>query len=364
MRPLILTFLALAALAASAAEPAYPLWDGQETIAEYAKRTGLEPTMTLDLGKGVELQLVLIPSGVFTKGSPEVKDTIQLDITITAAGVISTMVLLVYLIVFAVRRRRYPQYTLRWIILLVLALGVAQYGALRWWRGGVLLGNNDYSSIPAHEATIPMPFYIGRYEVTEEQFGRVVSSYLCGIHDCPAAPISWYQAKEFCSRISQMTGQYVRLPSETEWEFACRAGTKTAYYTGDAETNLGRAAWYKENSDGKAHPVGQKEPNRWGLYDMHGNVWEWCEDAYKESYDQHSLILSGGMDGAQFRSLRGGGWDCIPRTCRSSRRCGRPPEYSAGFRVVIEVAVKDQEATPVTDERPAPPSPPPAPNDP
>jgi formylglycine-generating enzyme required for sulfatase activity len=96
----------------------------------------------------------------------------------------------------------------------------------------------------------------------------------------PVVCVSWNDAVKYCEWLSGKTGTVFRLPTEAEWEYACRAGTGTRYYTGDNENDLGRAGWYNGNSGKTTHPVGQKEANRWGLYDMHGNVWEWCNDWY------------------------------------------------------------------------------------
>ena len=139
-----------------------------------------------------------------------------------------------------------------------------------------------------------------------------------------------------------MTGYAIRLPSESEWEYACRAGTTTAYSFGDDESLLGDYAWYLDNA-GKAgeryaHPVGQKLPNAWGLYDMHGNVWEWCEDPWHDNYDgaptDGSVWPTGGR--SRDRVLRGGSWGGNARHCRSAPRNGHWSEHRNdpnGFRV-------------------------------
>ena len=138
----------------------------------------------------------------------------------------------------------------------------------------------------------------------------------------------------------------MRLPTEAEWEHACRAGTRTAYYSGDTEADLGRAAWYEGNSKETTHPVGQKEPNRFGLYDMHGNVWQWCQDWYAEDYYAKSKAEDpeGPAQGA-FRVLRGGSWYFDPWVCRSASRLRYGPDirvyyFGFGFRVVVGVALR------------------------
>jgi formylglycine-generating enzyme required for sulfatase activity len=154
----------------------------------------------------------------------------------------------------------------------------------------------------------------------------------------PIESVSWNDAQEFCKKVSAKTGQTVRLPTEAEWEYACRAGTTTAYYSGDTEADLGRAAWYGANINGSTHPVGQKEPNAWGLYDMHGNVWEWCQDYWYEEYEAGAATDPQGPDTGTSRVLRGGFWLANPWFCRSAFRSVWAPgrrDGSFGFRVVL-----------------------------
>jgi len=139
---------------------------------------------------------------------------------------------------------------------------------------------------PHREVTITEPFHMGLVEVTQEQYEAVMGknpSHFTGAQR-PVEQVSWDDATEFCDKLSQKTGREVRLPTEAEWEYACRAGSRTSLSYGDSYTKLGDYAWCKDNASGKTHPVGVKMPNAWGLYDMHGNVYEWCSDRYADTY--------------------------------------------------------------------------------
>lgn len=151
--------------------------------------------------------------------------------------------------------------------------------------------------------------------------------------------VSWDVAQKFCEWLSKQTGLTMRLPTEAEWEYACRAGTTTRYYMGDNESDLARAGWYRENSGCKTHPTGEKKPNNFGLYDMHGNIWEWCEDWYAENYyNRNPTIDPPGPRSGKFRVLRGGACGHGKLVCRSASRSwdmqGSQSKY-LGFRVVI-----------------------------
>ena len=142
-----------------------------------------------------------------------------------------------------------------------------------------------------HQVTLTKPFLLGVHEVTQGQWQAVMGTtpwkgkeFVKEGDDYPATYVSWHDAVEFCRKLSEKEGLEYRLPTEAEWEYACRAGTTTAYSFGDDASELGEYAWYRENARNVgqkyAHTVGQKKPNPWGLYDMHGNVWEWCSDWY------------------------------------------------------------------------------------
>ncbi len=184
-------------------------------------------------------------------------------------------------------------------------------------------------------------FWMGKFEVTQEQYESIMRSnpsHFKGSKN-PVERVSWNDAKSFCDKLSQKTGQTFRLPTEAEWEYACRAGSSTAYCFGDDVSQLADYAWYVSNSGRRTHPVGGKRPNAWGLYDMHGNVCEWCGDWYASDYYENSPSKNPtGPASGNGRMLRGGGWDFIPCLCRSAFRSGTDPSYTLygrfGFRVV------------------------------
>ena len=194
-----------------------------------------------------------------------------------------------------------------------------------------------------HRVTLTKPFYLGVTEVTQEQYQKVMGtnpSQFQGPQN-PVEKVSWTDAVEFCGKLSAMpaektAGHVYRLPTEAEWEYACRSGTTTAYSFGDDASRLGDYGWFKGNSDSSTHPVGEKKPNAWGLYDMHGGVWEWCQDRYG-AYPSGSATDPTGATSGSFRVLRGGGWINGARGCRSAIRYWGTPEgrgNDLGFRVL------------------------------
>jgi eukaryotic-like serine/threonine-protein kinase len=205
---------------------------------------------------------------------------------------------------------------------------------------GSLDSEGDDSERPRHEVKVP-PFYCSKFPVTQKQWQAVMKNNPSAFKgaDLPVETVSWNDAKAFCSNLLQLTGKAYRLPSEAEWEYACRAGSTSKWYFGDDEGLLKQYAWYDKNSESKTHPVGQRRPNAFGLYDMHGNVWEWCEDTWHNNYDRApkdgSSWLSGGE--SSYRVLRGSSWGLDEWFCRAATRYWDAPGDRSnliGFRVV------------------------------
>jgi formylglycine-generating enzyme required for sulfatase activity len=212
--------------------------------------------------------------------------------------------------------------------------------------GTFLMGSadNDESAYsdekPQHRVNL-QEFYLGKYPVTQEQYQAIMGNNPSHFQDNPKHPVenvSWDDAQAFCQKLNEKTGKKYRLPSEAEWEYACRAGSQTSYYFGDDEKVLGEYAWYNKNAGSKTHPVGQKKANNWGLFDMSGNVWEWCEDSWHTNYENAPMdgtVWNDNHSPTADRVLRGGSWSNDPWDCRSAyrgsyvNRCG-----NYGFRVV------------------------------
>jgi formylglycine-generating enzyme required for sulfatase activity len=269
------------------------------TTAQESKETGGETKsppaeLTVDFGGGVRLDLVLIPAGEFLMGSPD-SDT----------------------------------------------------GVLSFEK-------------PQHRVRITKPFYLGKHAVTQEQWEAVMGSnpsYFKGPQN-PVENVSWDDCQVFLGRLNGKlnTGRgKFQLPTEAQWEYACRAGSTTRYCFGDDESGLDEYAWYARNSDGKTHPVGEKKPNAsglaaekkpnaWGLYDMHGNVWEWCQDRYDGGcYANSPANDPTGAATGSFRARRGGSWNLPASQCRSANRDLHEPGHrdsSLGFRVSVGPADK------------------------
>jgi formylglycine-generating enzyme required for sulfatase activity len=207
---------------------------------------------------------------------------------------------------------------------------------------------------PAHRVRITKPFRLGMFEVTQDEYQRVMESNpsefsvtgkgkdkIAGqdTRRFPVESVSWNDAAEFCRRLGRKEGMEYRLPTEAEWEYACRAGTVTKWSFGDDETDLGSYVWSGANSKGTTHPVGVKLPNPWGLFDMHGNAYEWSDDWYVKDYYAASPIDDPiGPSSGDARVVRGGSWGLAPYfNSRCASRGGITPviRYSeSGFRVV------------------------------
>jgi formylglycine-generating enzyme required for sulfatase activity len=187
-----------------------------------------------------------------------------------------------------------------------------------------------------HEVCVD-DFYIGKYEVTQAQWSAIRGnnpsySSNCG-DNCPVEQVSWNDIQEFIRELSQQTGKTYRLPTEAEWEYAAQSGGKSEKYAGtSSEAELGDYAWYDKNSGSKTHPVGQKKPNGLGIYDMTGNVWEWCSDWYDESYYKNSPKDNPqGPSNGSARVLRGGSWYGYAWTTQASYRNSVLPYGRYGY---------------------------------
>jgi formylglycine-generating enzyme required for sulfatase activity len=260
--------------------------------------------LSLDLGKGVSMKLVRIPAGKFKMGNHETPAE-----TIKKVG-----------------------------------------------------GKEEHVSdeYPAHEVTISKPFYMGIYELTQAQWKAVMGTepWLTktalayagaqprpeGFDDYPAVWMSSYDAIAFCRKLSKKTGKTVSLPTEAQWEYACRAGSTTTFSFGDELSKLIDHGWYGGLKGGQkedyAHRVGQLKPNAWGLYDMHGNVWEFCSDWYdKDFYSRSPSADPENTTETDLRCLRSGSFHSTPSVSRSSQRARwvgpKQVRYNYGIRVVV-----------------------------
>lgn len=203
---------------------------------------------------------------------------------------------------------------------------------------------------PIHEVEIAYDIAMSKYLVTVEEY--MLFAQATGVEmpeekhvhlglNVPIRRLTWLSAVAYCKWLSEREGKTFRLPTEAEWEYACRAGSYAKYCFGDDVSELGDYAWYKENSLKVTHDVGTKKANAWGLYDMHGNIWEWCSDRYAENYETvpndgsaHMVRSEKGM------VLRGGAWSAKPDNLRSAVRINlgaNSRNYFVGFRVVVEL---------------------------
>ena len=207
--------------------------------------------------------------------------------------------------------------------------------------GEFMMGSDEYHAEKPIQKVTVNAFKIGKYPVTQSQYKAVMGtnpSDFSGNPQNPVENVSWDDAQKFCQKLSEKTGKKYRLPTEAEWEYACRAGTQTRYHFGDSENKLGEYAWYDKNSSSKTHPVDQKKPNNWGLCDMSGNVWEWCEDGWHKNYQNAPTDGTAWNDKhpqTSLRVLRGGSWNDHWGNCRSASRISSDIRSDfIGFRVV------------------------------
>ncbi len=259
----------------------WPAWDGKETVADYAKRVKMEPTLRLDLG-GVYWDGVLIPAGSFVMGSPP----------------------------------------------------------------GEAKTDQEAAIEKQHKVTLTEPFYLGKYELTQEQYTKVMGTNPSKMKGdkLPVHGVSWQDAQDFCDKMSKLVRQPVLLPTEAQWEYACRAGTTTAYHSGNTMADLNKVGWHGGNSGGKPHPVGELQPNAWGLYDMHGNIREIVRDLFADAPLADATDPTGPKDGdPKNHVVRGGAYTAnaaAALNCRSASR--RPTENLAmtGFRIMVPVQAR------------------------
>lgn len=274
-----LSLLLLVAVSGRAPVGDYPLWDGKQSVADYAKLAKLEPTLTLDLG-GVTWEGVLIPAGAFVMGSPP----------------------------------------------------------------GEAKTEKESALEKQHKVTISEPFYLGRFEMNQAQYEKIAGANPSGTkgETLPVHNVSWQDAQEFCVKMSRKVNRAVQLPTEAQWEYACRAGTNTAYCSGNQISDLNKVGWHNGNSGGRVHPCGELAPNAWGLYDMHGNVREFVRDLFADAPLADATDPTGPVEGdLKNHVVRGGAFTAnaaIALNCRSAVR--RPTESIAmnGFRVALPVA--------------------------
>jgi formylglycine-generating enzyme required for sulfatase activity len=201
---------------------------------------------------------------------------------------------------------------------------------------------------PSRKVTLTKPFLIGKYEVTQKQWTEVMSNNPSAFKgdDLPVESVSWEDAQQFIKKLNAVSDAKFRLPSEAEWEYACRAGSTNLYSTvaGREEvlpTKLVEYAWSRSNAENKTHPVGTRKPNVWGLHDLHGNVWEWCRDWFDPDFYKRASARDPVNDQPAIeRVMRGGSWFLEARTLRSAYRSGQLPSAKSqyvGFRLARDL---------------------------
>jgi len=202
----------------------------------------------------------------------------------------------------------------------------------------------DGDASPPHKVTLTQPFYLGKYEVTQAQWEKIMGSNPSHFPGAkrPVDTVSWNACQKFLAKLQERTGRKFALPTEAQWEYACRAGTGTAWSFGDSDALMDNYAWSGHNSGQTTHAVGEKQPNVWGLYDMHGNVAEWCADWYaKHTYSRGKVTDPTGPSTGNSRIMRGGAWGDDSGYLRCTyRNCNGPDgaNEGIGLRCVMLVA--------------------------
>lgn len=227
--------------------------------------------------------------------------------------------------------------------------GKIGFGFVRIPPGDFLMGSENHLpfalEVPVHKAFIGKEFFVSRFPVTQEQFRAVEPrnpSVFRHAEKLPVENVNWFEARQFCRNLGELAGRSIRLPTETEWEYVCRAGSTTEFFFGDDETKLSDYAWFESNSREQTSPVGLKKPNAWGVFDMAGNVWEWCEDHWKGDYGDFPADGSAyirGDDRQPRRAVRGGSWAMDAFRLRSSYRSfdwNDNRNGKLGFRIIWE----------------------------
>ena len=215
--------------------------------------------------------------------------------------------------------------------------------------GEFMMGSADghKDEIPVHKVRITRGFYMGKYEVTQPQWEMIIG-FNPSTFPRPSRPVervSWFDCQEFVRKLSEKTGHTFRLPTEAEWEYACRAGTTSRYYFGDDPDLLDLYAWYIGNSGLRSQPAGVKNPNAWGLCDMLGNAWEWCQDWYgKKYYETSPAEDPQGPETGHDRIIRGGGWLVKKFECRSANRARFNPVNGINYNTCRVVMVTEEPA--------------------
>jgi formylglycine-generating enzyme required for sulfatase activity len=199
--------------------------------------------------------------------------------------------------------------------------------------------------LPAHQVTISKPFLMGKFEVTQRQWKQVMGNNPSAFkgEDLPVDSVSWEEVMRFLQKINHDTPAKYRLPTEAEWEYCCRADSTNAFGLGRsgetvAPVHVACYAWFRGDADNRTHPIGEKRPNAFGLYDMHGNVWEWCQDWYApDFYSRSPKVDPCNTEPSTERCFRGGSWFLDWANLRASYRSGNLPSFKSqyvGFRLV------------------------------